>query len=153
MRIDTLNYRKKIPKESVTFFAVLLEEQLAYFQRKDPTIKRLSEGTTIVTNLNTKLNQEIIPSTMTVQKLVVNEIFETTTNYVGGTIVQRYQLTKQGPNEFVLVYSERNELLDAKIQLSLLFVLPIYKFFYNRHIAKRINYLLKKVEYLSESKK
>lgn len=68
-----------------------------------------------------------------------------TTDYSGGKIIQTYQLKRHDEQQFTLYYSERNELVDAKTQLSLLFVLPFYKFFYNRQLAKRVNYLIQKL--------
>ncbi|MBO0462239.1 DUF3284 domain-containing protein [Enterococcus sp. DIV1298c] len=145
MRIDTLNYRKKIPTKAAEFYQVLLEEQLNYFQSKDASIIELTEGTTVITALQTKLGQTSVESTMTIRRLVKDELLEMTTDYAGGKIIQTYQLKSQENDQFTLLYSERNELVDAKTQLSLLFVLPFYKFFYNRNLAKRVNYLLQKI--------
>ncbi|PQF22528.1 DUF3284 domain-containing protein [Enterococcus mundtii] len=145
MRIDTLNYRKKIPTQAAHFYQVLLEEQLSYFQSKDPSITELTEGAAVTTALQTKLGQATVESTMTIQRLVKDELLEMTTDYSGGKIIQTYHLNRQDEQQFTLLYSERNELVDAKTQLSLLFVLPFYKFFYNRQLAKRVNYLIQKL--------
>lgn len=145
MRIDTLNYRKNIPTNPTHFYQVLLEEQLNYFHSKDPSITELTEGATVTTALHTKLGQATVESTLTIQRLVKDELLEMTTDYSGGKIIQTYQLKRQDAQQFTLHYSERNELVDAKTQLSLLFVLPFYKFFYNRQLAKRVNYLIQKL--------
>ncbi|WP_430604525.1 hypothetical protein IGJ19_001381 [Enterococcus sp. DIV1368b] len=145
MRIDTLNYRKKIPTHPAHFYQILLEEQLSYFHSKDSSITELTEGAAVTTALRTKLGQATVESTMTIQRLVKDELLEMTTDYSGGKIIQTYQLKRQDEQEFTLHYSERNELIDAKTQLSLLFVLPFYKFFYNRQLAKRVNYLIQKL--------
>lgn len=145
MRIDTLNYRKKIPTHPAHFYQVLLEEQLNYFHSKDPSITQLTEGVAVTTALQTKLGQATVESTLTIQRLVKDGLVEMTTDYSGGKIIQTYQLKRQDEQQFTLHYSERNELVDAKTQLSLLFVLPFYKFFYNRQLAKRVNYLIQKL--------
>ncbi|MDT2757213.1 DUF3284 domain-containing protein [Enterococcus asini] len=140
MRLDTLNYHKRLNCDATSFFKVLEKEQLAYFQQKDTQLGQLTEGTQVRSALRTKMSQTPVASTMLVKRLVKNECFELETNYPGGTILQTYRL-KEVEQGVAVTYSEKNILENGKNQLSMLLVLPLYKFFYNRNGKKRLQYL------------
>lgn len=140
MRLDTLNYRRRLACEASQFFEVLVREQLAYFQRHNGLLTDLEEGTELKTQLHTKMSQVPIASTMLVKRLVKNEFFELETTYPGGQIRQTYYL-QPVPQGVTVTYSEQNTVLGSKNQLSMLLVLPLYKFFYNRNGKKRLKYL------------
>ena len=114
--------------------------QLAYFQRHNGLLTDLEEGTELKTQLRTKMSQVPIASTMLVKRLVKNEFFELETTYPGGQIRQTYYL-QPVPQGVTVTYSEQNTVLGSKNQLSMLLVLPLYKFFYNRNGKKRLKYL------------
>ena len=140
MRLDTLNYRRRLACEASQLFEVLVSEQLAYFQRHNGLLTDLEEGTELKTQLRTKMSQVPIASTMLVKRLVKNEFFELETTYPGGQIRQTYYL-QPVPQGVTVTYSEQNTVLGSKNQLSMLLVLPLYKFFYNRNGKKRLKYL------------
>lgn len=140
MRLDTLNYRRRLACEASQLFEVLVREQLAYFQRHNGLLTDLEEGTELKTQLRTKMSQVPIASTMLVKRLVKNEFFELETTYPGGQIRQTYYL-QPVPQGVTVTYSEQNTVLGSKNQLSMLLVLPLYKFFYNRNGKKRLKYL------------
>lgn len=121
-------------------FEVLVREQLAYFQRHNGLLTDLEEGTELKTQLRTKMSQVPIAGTMLVKRLVKNEFFELETTYPGGQIRQTYYL-QSVPQGVTVTYSEQNTVLGSKNQLSMLLVLPLYKFFYNRNGKKRLKYL------------
>lgn len=140
MRLDTLNYRRRLACEASQLFEVLVREQLAYFQRHNGLLTDLEEGTELKTQLRTKMSQVPIASTMLVKRLVKNEFFELETTYPGGQIRQTYYI-QPVPQGVTVTYSEQNTVLGSKNQLSMLLVLPLYKFFYNRNGKKRLKYL------------
>lgn len=140
MRLDTLNYHKRLNCDASSLFAVLEKEQLSYFQQKDSQLRQLNEGTKVSTDLRTKMSQASVASTMLVKQLVKNECFELETSYPGGAILQTYRL-RELERGVEVTYSEKNTVENGKNQLSMLLVLPLYKFFYNRNGKRRLLYL------------
>lgn len=141
MRTDTLSYKYHYQAKKTDLFQVLIREQLGYFRRNDPSIKELKPGTTIETHLQTKLNKIQTENSMTIKNIIPNELFQLETTQQGGVIVQTYQFEQDRRGKERVVYSERNTFSESRSQMNFMVMGGLYKFFYNRGIKKRIQYL------------
>lgn len=141
MRLDTLTYQWKLQSQVTDFFSALLNEQLRYFQSKNDSIETIESGTRVHSYLQTKVNKQVVKSTIEIGTIIPNKKLELITQHAHGKILQTYQIhtTENGTN--FVSYSETNELKQMKSQLSLLFTLPIYKLIYNKSTKKRMQYL------------
>lgn len=141
MSTDTLQYKYSYKSDAEKIFKVLVEEQLKYFQKNDPTITCLEDGTTIDCHLTTKMQQLPVASTMEVKKIVSNKLFQTETEHPSGKIIQTYEFLTNKKGKNLLIYSEKNTFDKTKNQFGFIIVGLLYKFFYNRGIAKRLKYI------------
>lgn len=141
MRTDTLCYKYRFHATKEAIYRVLVAEQLKYFQRTDPAIKALSPGTKIKAHLQTKMNKLPTQDYMEVTKIVENEAFQLETQQPAGKIIQTFEFTKNRRGEDILAYSEQNVFDNTRSQTNFMLFGLLYKFFYNRGMRKRMQYL------------
>ena len=141
MRTDTLSYKYHYQAKPTDFFNVILKEQLQYFQRTDPSIKLLKPGTTIEAHLQTKMNKIQTENKMSVKQIVPNQLFQLETQQTGGTITQTFELDQDRHGKNRVIYSEQNNFEQGRNQMNFVFMGALYKFFYNRGIKKRMQFL------------
>jgi len=141
MRTDTLKYNYPYQANRAAIYRVLVQEQLAYFQRTDPAIKALSPGTKIKAHLATKMSKTPTRDYMMVKEMVPNERFQLETQQPAGSIIQTFEFTKTRRGKDVLAYSERNVFDNNRSQANFMLFGLLYKFFYNRGVRKRMTYL------------
>lgn len=139
--LDTLTYKHVLKADKSTVFKVLIEEQLQYFQKNNPEILSLEEGTSVQCNLTTKLENLPVSSVMAITKLTANETLEMETSYSSGAILQLYEFKKDKKGKDILIYSEKNTFLKTRNQYGFMLIGFFYKLFYNRGIAKRMKYI------------
>ena len=139
--LDTLRYKYVLKSNKSAVFKVLVEEQLQYFQKNDPKIISLVEGTSVNCNLTTKVQNLPVSSVMEITKLKANEVLQTETSYSSGTILQLYEFKKNKHGKDILIYSEKNTFSATRNQYGFMLIGFFYKLFYNRGIAKRMRYI------------
>lgn len=137
MSPDTLTYKYKYQASKEKLFQTLLNEQLKYFSMHDSSIKSLHVGDEIKTTLQTKLQNLDSVTTMKITKIVPNKIFQMVTHQPNGNDIVQTFAFKQ--NE--LVYSEKTKLHTVRSQTYFFLVALVYKFFYNRGMKKKLQYL------------
>lgn len=143
MRTDTLSYKYRIKESSQRFYDILIQEQLRFFASVDANIQTLEQGTTISRKLQTKMQRLPADGTMTITKIENNHLFQLTTTYAAGEIVQTYELVAGKGDTTDVIYSEKNTFDKTRNQYSFMFIGLCYKFFYNRGIKQRMQYLEK----------
>ncbi|WP_137625446.1 DUF3284 domain-containing protein [Lactiplantibacillus pingfangensis] len=141
MRTDTLSYKYPYQANRAAIYRVLVQEQLAYFQRTDPSIKSLSPGTKIIAQLKTKMSKQPVQDYMMVKDMVPNELFQLETQQPAGSIIQTFKFMKNRRGQAVLAYSEQNVFDNNRSQTNFMMFGLLYKFFYNRGVRKRMAYL------------
>ena len=67
--------------------------------------------------------------------------FQLETQQPSGKIVQTFKFTKNRMGNDVLLYSEQNIFENNRNQTNFMFMGMMYKFFYNRGVRKRMQYL------------
>lgn len=139
--LDTLHYKYVLKSDKAAVFKVLIEEQLQYFQKNDPEITSLKEGTSIKCNLPTKVQKLPVSSVMAIKKITANEVLQMETSYPAGNILQMYEFKKNKKGKDILIYSEKNTFSETRNQYGFMLVVFLYKLFYNRGIAKRMKYI------------
>jgi hypothetical protein len=127
-------------------YAVILAEQLRYFQFYDATVTELQQGTTIQTQLRTKTSRKLVPATMTITQLAQNAAFSSAVAYHGGAIAQTFALTACADGQTEVTYTEQNEFDDKRGDLNFDTVSLLYRFFYKRAVTKRLKKLAEIVE-------
>jgi len=141
MRTDTLKYKYSYNADQEALYGTLVNEQLKYFQRTDPQIKHLEKGTSIQAQLTTKMKKLATSNTMTIKDIAKNKIFQLETKQPDGEILQTYEFETNKHGKKYLVYSERNTFENARNQTNFMLMGLFYKFFYNRGVKKRMEYL------------
>lgn len=141
MRTDTLRYKYSYNADQGNLYDTLVNEQLKYFQRSNPQIKHLSKGTKIEAQLTTKMKRISTTNTMTIKDIVKDKIFQMETKQPDGEILQTYEFETNKRGKKYLVYSEKNTFENARNQTNFMFIGLLYKFFYNRGVKKRMEYL------------
>lgn len=136
-----MNYKYPYKADEKNIYQVLMDEQLKYFQRNDPNIIELTSGTKIQCDLATKSQRAVIPSTIEVKQVVRNKIFQLETTHNSGKILQTYEFSVTNKGKGLLIYSEKNSFSEIRNQYNFMIAGLIYKFFYNRGIAKRMKYI------------
>lgn len=142
MRLDTLTYkyRYKAPKDRL--YKTLIETQLQYFRAHDKKIKQLREGEKITTNLQTKLQKLDSKTTMEISKIIPEKVFQLVTQQPGNhNITQTFEFKTDKSGEEELVYSEKTQLNNARSYSFFFLTAIIYKYFYNRGMRKKMQYL------------
>ncbi|MCM3512127.1 MAG: DUF3284 domain-containing protein [Carnobacterium inhibens] len=139
--LDTLSYKYVLKSDKSSVFKVLVDEQLQYFQKNDPKIISLEEGTSVQCNLTTKLQSLPVSSVMEITKLKAEETLQTKTSYSSGMILQMYEFKKDKKGKDILIYSEKNTFSETRNQYGFMLIGFFYKLFYNRGIAKRMRYI------------
>lgn len=142
MRLDTLTYkyRYKAPKDML--YKTLIETQLQYFRAHDKKIKQLREGEKITTNLQTKLQKLDSKTTMEISKIIPEKVFQLVTQQPGNhNITQTFEFKTDKSGEEELVYSEKTQLNNARSYSFFFLTAIIYKYFYNRGMRKKMQYL------------
>lgn len=142
MKTDTLTYRYvyQAPKEKL--YQTLLDEQLKYFNSHDASIKTLHEGDQVNTSLKTKIQKLESSTTIKVTKIVPNKEFQLETHQAGNhNITQTFKFDKNVNGKDELVYSERTNINTVRGQSYFFLTALIYKFFYNRGMKKKLQYL------------
>ena len=133
MSPDTLTYKYKYQASKEKLFQTLLDEQLMH----DSSIKSLHVGDEIKTTLQTKLQNLDSVTTMKITKIVPNKVFQMITHQPNGNDIVQTFAFKQ--NE--LVYSEKTKLHTVRSQTYFFLAALVYKFFYNRGMKKKLQYL------------
>jgi len=141
MRTDTLKYKYSYNADQADLYQTLVNEQLKYFQRTDPRIRHLEKGTKIQAQLTTKMKKFTTINTMTVKDIVKNKLFQFETKQPDGEILQTYEFETNKRGKKFLIYSEQNTFNNARNQTNFIFIGMLYKFFYNRGVKKRMQYL------------
>ena len=116
MRVDTLSYTHTMKSELGAVYQAVLSEQLSYFKRQDPSISALAEGTSITCDLVTKTQSST------------------------GVIMQSYDF-REKDGKVQVTYSEKNIFEQSRNQFGFMLVGLLYKYFYNRGIRRRLDYL------------
>lgn len=141
LRTDTLSYKYRYQASKAAIYQALINEQLSYFQRTDPNVKTLTTGTKIIANLQTKMKKLATQDYMQVTSIKENDEFQLETQQPSGKIVQTFKFTKNRMGNDVLLYSEQNIFENNRNQTNFMFMGMMYKFFYNRGVRKRMQYL------------
>ncbi len=142
MRPDTLTYHYLYQASPAKMYQTLLEQQLKYFQAHDPKIIHLHVGDKIRTTLKTKLNKLDSTTTMKITQIVPGKIFQMQTMQPGDhTITQTFKFGKNQNGKNMLTYSEQTDIHTVHGQNYFFFTILLYKFFYNRGMKKRMQYL------------
>lgn len=103
----------------------------------DSNIKSLHVGDEIRTTLRTKLQNLDSVTTMKITKIIPNKIFQMVTHQPNGNdIVQTFSFKQDE-----LVYSEKTKLHTVRSQTYFFLAALVYKFFYNRGMKKKLQYL------------
>lgn len=137
MSFDTLTYRYKYQASKEDLFQTLMSEQLKYFRMHDNRIQNLHVGDQITTTLQTKLQKLDSVTTIKVTKIEPNKLFQLMTHQPNGNdIVQTFNFER---NE--LIYSEKTQLHTVRSQTYFFLAILIYKFFYNRGMKEKLQYL------------
>ncbi|MCI2170044.1 DUF3284 domain-containing protein [Schleiferilactobacillus perolens] len=144
MKQVSTKYKMKATPQRV--YAVILAEQLRYFQFYDATVTELQQGTTIQTQLRTKTSRKLVPATMTITQLAQNAAFSSAVAYHGGAIAQTFALTACADGQTEVTYTEQNEFDDKRGDLNFDTVSLLYRFFYKRAVTKRLKKLAEIVE-------
>ena len=140
MRVDTLSYTHTMKSELGAVYQAVLSEQLSYFKRQDPSISALAEGTSITCDLVTKTQKIGVQNTMTVVKMEENQCFQMETASATGVIMQSYDF-REKDGKVQVTYSEKNIFEQSRNQFGFMLVGLLYKYFYNRGIRQRLDYL------------
>lgn len=141
MRTDTLSYKYYYEADKKQLFRTLLNEQLKYFKRADPTISQLTSGTKIKTQLQTKINKLQTENYMQVKQIIPNELFQLETQQQDGVILQTFKFAENRRHRKYLIYSEQNTFNKSRSQMNFMFIGGLYKLIYNHGIKKRMQYL------------
>lgn len=141
MRIDTLRYKYHYQATKTAMYNTLIAEQLKYFQRMDQSIKQIKTGTAIEAKLTTKMRKITTSSKMVVEEIKPEQCFQLVTQQAAGKIIQTFEFTSDHRGRNVLVYSEKNVLDNYRNQVNYMLFGLLYKFFYNRGVRKRMQYL------------
>lgn len=141
MRIDTLRYKYHYQATKPEMYRTLIAEQLKYFQRMDHSIKQIKTGTAVEAKLTTKVRKLTTANKMTVQQIKPEHCFQLVTQQPAGKIIQTFEFTADRRGRNVLIYSERNVLDNYRNQVNYMLFGLLYKFFYNRGVRKRMQYL------------
>lgn len=141
MRVDTLKFKYSYNADQADLYQTLIDEQLKYFQRMDPRIRHLEKGTSIKAKLTTKMKKLATTNTMTVKDIEQNKLFQFETEQPDGSILQTYKFETNKRGKKYLVYSEKNTFNNARNQTNFMLIELFYKFFYNRGVKKRMQYL------------
>lgn len=142
MRLDTLTYkyRYKAPKDMM--YKTLIETQLQYFRAHDKKIKQLREGEKITTNLQTKLQKLDSKTTMEISKIIPEKVFQLVTQQPDNhNITQTFEFKTNKSGKEELIYSEKTQLNNARSYSFFFLTAIIYKYFYNRGMKKKMQYL------------
>lgn len=142
MRLDTLNYkyRYKAPKDMM--YKTLIEAQLQYFRAHDKKIEQLREGEKITTSLQTKLQKLDSKTTMEISKIIPEKVFQLVTQQPDNhNITQTFEFTTDKSGNEELVYSEKTQLNNARSYSFFFLTAILYKYFYNRGMKKKMQYL------------
>ncbi len=141
MRIDTLRYRYHYQASKTAMYKTLINEQLKYFQRMDNSVKRIQPGTTVEAKLTTKMRKITTANKMMVKEIKPEKCFQLVTRQQAGKIIQTFEFKSDRHGRNVLVYSEKNVLDNYRNQVNYMLFGLLYKFFYNRGVRKRMQYL------------
>lgn len=142
MRADTLTYRYLYQASQDKLYQTLLDQQLRYFKQHDPSIISLHEGDEISTNLKTKIRNLESETTIKVTKIIPNEEFQLETHQPGNhNITQTFKFDKNPNGKNELVYSEKTNIDTVRGQSYFFLTALLYKFFYNRGMKKKLQYL------------
>lgn len=151
MRLDTLTYKYCYESSPKSMFEALMEEQLKYFNYHDPKIHHLYVGQEISTTLQTKLNKLDSQTKIKITEIKPEKIFQLETHQPDNhNIIQTFEFKKNNKGKNEVVYSEKTKLNNARSYSFFFLAAIVYKFFYNRGMHKKMQYLdtlaMKKVE-------
>ncbi|RVU69979.1 MULTISPECIES: DUF3284 domain-containing protein [Lactobacillus] len=142
MRADTLTYRYFYQASPQKLFQTLLDQQLKYFQAHDAKIKNLHVGDEIQTTLKTKLQKLDSVIRMKITKIDPGREFQLQTlQSHNHTITQTFKFEKSPNGRNQLLYSEQTNVQTVRGQSYFFLAALLYKFFYNRGMKKRLQYL------------
>lgn len=142
MRADTLTYRYLYEASQDKLYETLLNQQLKYFKSHDENITSLHEGDEISTNLKTKIRNLDSATTIKITKIVPNKEFQLETHQPGNhNITQTFKFDKNVNGKNELVYSEKTNIDTVRGQSYFFLTALLYKFFYNRGMKKKLQYL------------
>lgn len=142
MRLDTLTYtyHYKAPKSKL--YQTLMETQLQYFKAHDKKIKQLHEGDRITPSLQTKLQKLDSVTTMEISKIIPEKIFQLVTQQPDNhNITQTFEFRRDRAGKEELIYSEKTQLNNARGYSFFFLTAVLYKYFYNRGMKKKMQYL------------
>lgn len=135
----------KINGSKAAVFDALMNEQLRYYRRFSPELKRLTPGVFIHTKLPTKLNRVPVPATLTVTTIESEQRYVQETTSADDCIVQSYTLS--GEDGSVLLTYEEQHFFKKAIQKNSYGITGLfYKFVFNRQCKQRARYLETKIQ-------
>lgn len=140
MVFDTMSYKYKMNSAVEQTYTALVNEQYRFFHSINPEITNIEQGTSIEKRLTTKMGNEQVKGTITIQKLEENQKIQLITEYAKGSILQVYEL-KSLESQTEVSYSEKNTYDTVRGQYSFMLARVVYKYFYNRGMKKRMRYI------------
>ena len=128
MRTDTLTYTYQMRTTPERFYQVMIAQQAAFFRSKGAE-EPFGENSQINLMIRTK-----------VKKIAQDEI-ALITAYEQGKICQRYRFVPSGAEKIEVTYSEQNSFDRSRNTYSFMLAALFYKFFFNKGVKKRMQYL------------
>lgn len=137
----TLSYDYSTSHALKDVYDQVIKDQLQYFQYYNKKITSLEKGTRIKKDFYTKTTKEKVRGSLTITKLIPQEVFEMTVRYCEGTIVQRYTFFAQEENQTLITYSEENTFKNTRKTLNFNIISFPYRFLFKRQMKKRMQYI------------
>lgn len=121
-------------------YAVLIDQQLQYFQYFSKEIQSLKKGTSITRDFYTKINAHAIKGSSRIESLKENESIEIVNKYQNNKIIQTYQI-EENEKGSLLTYSEENIFEKAGMQTNYALVSFFYSVIFKWKIRKKFKQL------------
>ena len=139
MRTDTLTYTYQMRTMPERFYQVMIAQQAAFFRSKGAE-EPFGENSQIDLMIRTKSAATLVPAVMKVKKIAQDEV-ALITAYEQGKICQRYRFVPRGAEKIEVTYSEQNSFDRSRNTYSFMLAALFYKFFFNKGVKKRMQYL------------
>lgn len=121
-------------------YAVLIDQQLQYFQYFSKEIQSLKKGTSITRDFYTKINAHAIKGKSSIASLQENKCIKIVNSYQNNKIIQHYEI-EENEKGSLLTYSEENVFEKASMQTNYSFVSFFYSVIFKWKIRKKFKQL------------
>lgn len=140
MKLDTLTYAYPYQAQKEKLFAVLMDQQLKYFNYYDKNITQLGEGQEIAVKTKMDRGDEIITTQVKIIKIIPNELFQLQTSRPGqNDIIQSFKFIDEDRPK--LVCSQVSQLNGQESKNYFFLGAIIYKMLYKSNMKKKMGQL------------